>query len=47
MTVTGITHSYGIHLYHWVVLRVLVDHGVYPPGVPGWALLRRRCLRAG
>jgi peptidoglycan/LPS O-acetylase OafA/YrhL len=31
------TISYGIYLYHWVVLRVLVDRHVYPLDVPGWA----------
>lgn len=31
------TISYGIYLYHWVVLRTLVDRHVYPLDVPGWA----------
>jgi peptidoglycan/LPS O-acetylase OafA/YrhL len=31
------TISYGIYLYHWVVLRQLVDRHVYPLDVPGWA----------
>jgi peptidoglycan/LPS O-acetylase OafA/YrhL len=33
------TISYGIYLYHWVVLRVLVDRHVYPLDVPGWTAL--------
>jgi peptidoglycan/LPS O-acetylase OafA/YrhL len=31
------TISYGIYLYHWVVLRQLVDRHVVPLNVPGWA----------
>jgi peptidoglycan/LPS O-acetylase OafA/YrhL len=31
------TISYGIYLYHWVVLRQLVDRHVFPLDVPGWA----------
>jgi peptidoglycan/LPS O-acetylase OafA/YrhL len=33
------TISYGIYLYHWVVLRELVDRGLYPLPVPGWLTL--------
>jgi peptidoglycan/LPS O-acetylase OafA/YrhL len=31
------TISYGVYLYHWVVLRTLVDRHVFPLAVPGWA----------